>query len=146
MTVPSALPAVLMARPHPFVAAAMRDLLSKLGWRPLGPDAEGPGVAPIGIVISLALQSSVPQSAIEVYERVRTTYPRTPIVFASLADTSNILAGLERSLERVEQPLHLTTVHDNEAGGQGTALFLTKADIEQHPARVQSVLRLLFRR
>lgn len=136
---------VLMARPHPFVATAMRDLLKTLGCTPLGPDGERAGTVPVGVIISLALQSSVRESAVDVFARVRATYRRSPVVFVSLADTSSIIAGLERSLQVVQGPPRIVTLNDSDVGAPGTALFLTKPDIENEPARVQSRLRLLFR-
>jgi hypothetical protein len=138
-------PVVLMARPHPFVATAMRDLLATLGCTPIAPDSERVGITPVGVVISLALQSSVRESAVEVYERIRATYRRSPVVFVSLADTATILAGLERSLKNLPSPPHVVTLDDTTVGTPGTALFLTKADIESRSAHVQAQLRLHFR-
>lgn len=141
----SSAPFVLMARPHPFVAAAMRDLLETLGCTPVAPDSERVGIVPVGVVISLALQSSVRESAIEVYERIRGTYRRSPVVFVSLADTATILSGLERSLQNLPSPPRVVTPADPGVGTPGTALFLTKPHIENKPEQVLAALRLHFR-
>lgn len=137
---------VLMARPHPFIASAMRDLLSTLGWQPATPDAERPGLRPVGIVISLALQSSIAAAPVEVFRRVQQAYPRTPVVFASLADTATIFAGLERLLAGEPSAPPLRRIGAAGAGQPGTALYLTKADLDERSDEVSRVLRSFFGR
>ncbi len=86
------------------------------------------------------------ESAVEVFTRVRDEHPRAPVVFVSLAAGPQILATLERSLGAVSSPPTIRALHETDVGAAGTALYLTKADIESNPARVQTVLRSLFRR
>ncbi|MGA9666642.1 MAG: hypothetical protein WBQ69_09370 [Gallionella sp.] len=92
---------VLLARPHPFIVNEMKPFLEQGGFIPIKLEklanlpANAAGLA--GAIISLAVESSVPESAETVFAELRRVTPRTPVLFAAMLS----LAAMKGSLRRI---------------------------------------------
>lgn len=79
---------VLLARPHPFIVAEMKPFLEHCGSAAAKlenmADLSMRSTSYAGAVISLAVSSSVGESAAEVFTRLRQDAPRVPVLFAAM--------------------------------------------------------------
>lgn len=91
---------ILLARPHPFIVAEMKPFLEENGYLIIKLDAMAnlPVMASKvgGAIISLALSSSLPESAEAVLQQLRQTAPGVPVVFASILSFDQARPGMER--------------------------------------------------
>jgi len=99
---------VIIARPHPFIVESMKPFLEEAGFSvsKLGSIDElaSQSQRSAGAIISLALSSPIPESAQEVFARLRGTSARTPVLFASMLPIEKIASTLEALAKRVELP------------------------------------------
>jgi hypothetical protein len=144
---------VLLARPHPFIVAEMVPFLTQLGFTPvrLHSVAELAAATPraVGAVISLAVGSTIPESAAEVLTALRRHDVRIPLLFASLLDfdtARSVLAGLAEKTGVGAKLIGVGAAdsHDRDLGKPETFLYVAKSDVET-PAQRELVGRMLLR-
>jgi len=129
---------ILLARPHPFIVAEMKPFLEQNGYSPRKVDtlADIPGSTSgaAGAIISLAVVSSIGESAETVFNALRKSAPRLPVLFASIID----FAAAKSTLERLAKNAGFTGAilgidaasESNPALGKpDTFLFLNKDDL-----------------
>jgi len=129
---------VLIARPHPFIVDAMKPFLEELGFATqkldrvsdLGAKAANTS----GAVISLALSSSIPESAEEVFSSLRRASTRVPVLFASMLEPEQANAALAKIAKmsgHVLNALNTKSPSSNWAklGSQETFVYLSKDDL-----------------
>ena len=91
---------VLLARPHPFIVAEMKPYLEQAGYishklenlSDLGAQAKSAA----GAVVSLALSSSVGESAEEIFKLLRKDAPHVPVLFAAMLTLDRSQNSLKR--------------------------------------------------
>lgn len=144
---------VLLARPHPFIVAEMVPFLTQLGFTPVRlhsvPELAAATPRAVGAVISLAVGSTVPESAAEVFTALRRHHARMPVLFASLLDfdtARSMLAALAGKTGVAAKLLGVGSAdsHDRDLGRPDTFFYVTKSDFET-PAQRESVGRMLLR-
>jgi uncharacterized protein (DUF2342 family) len=144
---------VLLARPHTFIVAEMKPFLeendfsiSKLENLGLLPSAiKGTS----GAVISLAISSSIAESADIVFQQLRLTSPRTPVLFASMLGFDQARPALEKIAKLVGMQATLVGVDSAndvtaQLGRQETFLYFNKDDLA-NPGRRAIAARLIQR-
>lgn len=147
---------IFIARPHPFIVTAMKPFLEESGYSvdkiESTSQIESMARSASGTVISLALSSSVPESADEIFARVRKTAPRVPVLFASLLDARQANFSLSRIAQNSSLPLHVVHADSPSAewtklGVASTFLYLSKSDLEspQRRAVAAQLVRYHFR-
>lgn len=91
---------ILLARPHPFIVAEMKPFLEENGYTisKLEAMANLPALAPRagGAIISLAISSTIPESAEGVFQQLRQAAPGVPVVFASMLSFGQARPDMER--------------------------------------------------
>jgi hypothetical protein len=135
---------VLLARPHPFVEREMRPFIENEGFllEKLENTAAFAGQARTchGAIISLALSSSIPESAEEISVMLRNGNPGVSLVFAALMD----LQTATFRLQKVASALGIqTTVLGVDAGNlnhralgkPATFLYISKEDLMADESR-----------
>jgi hypothetical protein len=130
---------VLLARPHDFVVDAVRDALAALQLQPVVlahlEDLRSLQAAEFsGAVISIAPTSSVRASVAEVFQRVRASWPTTPLVFTGLSSLASARLGTRAELPGLE----LFGAH--ETPSPGAALYLSNTDLLQTRAAALKAL------
>lgn len=144
---------VLLARPHPFIAGEMAPFLTQLGFAPVrlhsldGLAASTPSA--VGAVISLAVGSTIPETAAEVFAALRRHNPRVPVSFASLLefDTARrVLAGLaeKTGVSATIIGVGSDNLQDRDLGNANTFFYIAKSDFET-PTQRELVGRMLSR-
>ena len=129
---------VLLARPHPFIVSEMKPFLEQNGYSPQKLDSLADMAAGVagasGAIISLAVVSSVGESAEAVFTELRKSAPRLPVLFASIID----FAAAKSTMERLAKNAGITGTilgidsasESNPALGKpDTFLFLNKDDL-----------------
>lgn len=145
---------VLLARPHAFIVADMKPLLANAGFSPvpllaLTEIADGAWRSAHGAVISVALSSSIPESAETVFATLRQHAPRMPVLFAGLTD----FEIARRTIERIVQPVApQATILAIDAGserhsglGRPEVVLYLQKDTLKTPAGVALAERMLRR-
>lgn len=141
---------ILLARPHPFIATTMTPFLEAQGFEvhrltgisTLSRDVVGAN----GVVISLALRSSLAASAEDVFVAVRHVAPMVPIAFAAMLDCEAAVPGIRRVVQsRVRTPT-VWCVGDPaiRAGIADAFLYIGKRDLDDpvgHAEVIRSVTR-----
>ena len=127
---------VLLARPHAFIVADMKPLLAQAGFSPaplsaLEEIAGGAWRSAHGAVISIALSSSIPESAETVFATLRRHAPRIPVLFAGLTDFEMARRTVERIVQPVEPkatvlPIDAGSEHHSGLGRPDVVLYLQK--------------------
>lgn len=143
---------VLLARPHPFIAAEMRGFLEEGSYVPKKLETLDslPGLinGTSGVVISLALSSAVGESAEDVFQQVRSFSPRVPVLFASMLPLDKARVGLERVLKKtgagVIHGLDTAQAASSRLGHPETLLYFSKEDLTS-PERRAVAARLIRR-
>ena len=130
---------VLLARPHPFIVAEMAPFLAQLGFVPVRlhsvAELAAATLRAVGTVISLAIGSTVPESAAQVFTALRQHNARMPVLFASLLDfdmARGVLIGLaEQTRVRAEVVgAGNADEHNRALGKPDTFLYVAKSDFE----------------
>ncbi len=129
---------ILLARPHPFIVSEMKPFLEQNGYAPtpLAALADLPAstTGAAGAIISLAVVSSIGESAETIFTALRKSAPRLPVLFASIID----FAAAKSTLERLAKNSGFTGAilgidaasESNPALGKpDTFLFLNKDDL-----------------
>ncbi len=144
---------VLLARPHPFIVGDMIPFLEQDGYKTIKldklDDLPAQAGAAAGAIVSLAVTSSIGESAGAVLRRLMMHAPRLPLLFASMLALDQARAGLERIARQAGVPaLILGADATPEAaarlGRQETFLYVSKDDLAL-PERRASALRLVRR-
>ncbi len=136
---------VLLARPHDFIVALMREAMVAIGHEPhvldrleRVKDLSSTDFA--GSVISLAATSTVPATPAEVFAAVRKKWPTRPIVFSGLSSIGSARAGLPAELKH----LRLRTINDPVDRSPDAVLYVTDVDLKQSAPLAQRALRAHF--
>ncbi len=129
---------VLLARPHPFIVAEMKPFLEHGGFdatklenlADLATQARGSA----GVVISLAVSSSLGESAQEVFTRLREAAPDVPVLFAGMLALDKSTPSLERLATHagIDATIVGVTPGNERAAALGkpqTFLYLSKDDL-----------------
>ncbi|NMM27768.1 MAG: hypothetical protein HHJ12_10895 [Glaciimonas sp.] len=136
---------VLLARPHPFIIAEMKPLLEYCGYAAAKlenlADLAVQAKSSAGVVISLAVSSSLGETAAEVFIRLRQGVPRIPVLFAAMLPLDKALSSLERLAKQTGvQATILGVAAGNEnavaLGKPETFLYISKDDLTEAPRRV----------
>jgi hypothetical protein len=144
---------VLLARPHPFIAAEMRSFMEESGYSPSKLETLDslPGLVgtSAGVVISMALSSAVGESAEEVFQQIRKVSARVPVLFAAMLPFDKVRPGLERVAKQAAPSAMILGLDSVQAGaGQlgrpDTLLYLSKDDLTS-VARRSAAARLIQR-
>ena len=144
---------VLIARPHTFIVSAMKPFLEDCGFGTdklehiSGLSSQTSGIA--GAVISLALSSTITESAEEVFLKLKSVAPRVPVVFAAMLSFEQARPALERIAKQAGIQATLTGVDPTPAvaaqlGRPETFLYLNKEDLTS-PERRAAAARLIQR-
>lgn len=129
---------VLLARPHPFIVAEMKPFLERSGYLAAKleslADLAAQARSSAGVVISLAVSSSLGETAAEVFTRLRQAAPRVPVLFAAMLGFDKSQDSLERLAKNAgiqATILGVATGNDNVAalGKSDTFLFISKDDL-----------------
>lgn len=129
---------VLLARPHPFIVAEMKPLLEYSGYAAAKlenlADLATQARSSAGVVISLAVSSSVGESAAEVFTQIRQGVPRVPVLFAAMLPLDKIQSSLERLAKHAGVQATILGVaagNENAAalGKPETFLYISKDDL-----------------
>jgi len=144
---------ILLARPHPFIVAEMAPFLVQLGFTPVRLNSVAElAVAmprPVGAVIALAVGSTIPESAAQVFTVLRRHHARMPVLFVSLLDfdtARSVLAGLAGKTEVGAKLIAASSIdsHDHDLGKPDTFLYVAKSDLET-PEQRELVGQMLLR-
>ncbi|MDX8379532.1 MAG: hypothetical protein R8K48_05740 [Gallionella sp.] len=144
---------VLLARPPPFIVSEMKPFLEQNGYVPKKLDsltdvlAESAGAS--GAIISLAVVSSLGESAEDVFLKLRKSAPRLPVLFAALLDFSKMKSTLERLAKNAGieiTVLGIAAASESHAGlGLPTTFVYIGKDDLTTPARRELASRILRR-
>lgn len=129
---------VLIARPHTFIVSVMTPFLEESGYvtRKLAHIGDLPvqsgGI--VGAVISLALSSSIDESATEVFLRFKSVAPHVPVLFAAMLTLEQARPALERLAKAAEIEAHILGANATSAslallGRPETFLYVNKEDL-----------------
>lgn len=144
---------VLLARPHPFIAVEMKPFLEHCGFAAAKlenmADLAVRSASCAGAVISLALSSSVGDSAAEVFMRLRRCAPHVPVLFAAMLAFDKSQGNLARlaQLAGIEATILGVAAENENAGGLGkpeTFLYISKDDLAD-TARREMASRMVRR-
>jgi len=144
---------ILIARPHTFIVSVMKPFLEECGY---GTDKlehisglfdQTVGIS--GAVISLALSSSITESADEVFLKLKRLAPRVPVLFAAMLSLEQARPALERIANQANLQVNITGIDPTpvaatQLGRQETFLYVSKEDLTS-PARRSTAKRLIQR-
>lgn len=144
---------VLIARPHTFIVSVMKPFLEEGGFETdklehiSGLSSQTSGVA--GAVISLALSSSITESAEHVFLKLKSLAPRVPVLFAAMLTLEQARPALERIGKQAGIQVNIlgidaTPVAAAQLGRQETFLYVSKDDLTS-PERRATAARLIQR-
>lgn len=144
---------ILLARPHPFIVAEMKPFLEHGGYAA----AKLENIAnlatqvrsSVGVVISMAVSSSLGKSAAETFTQLRQEFPHVPVMFAAILPFDESMAGLKRLAEHAGvQATILGVATENERatalGKPDTFLYISKDDLAD-PTRRAIASRMVQR-
>lgn len=127
---------VLLARPHPFIVAEMKPFLEHSGYLAAKleslADLAAQARSSAGVVISLAVSSSLGETAAEVFTRLRQAAPRAPVLFAAMLGFDKSQDSLERKNAGIHATiLGVATGNESAAalGKPDTFLYISKDDL-----------------
>lgn len=143
---------VLIARPHTFIVSVMKPFLEESGFRTSklehisGLQQQSSGIS--GAVISLALSSSITESAEEVFLTLKSLAPRIPILFAAMLPLEQARPALERIAKQAGIAVTILGIDAAPAaaqlGRQETFVYVSKEDLTS-PERRTMAGRLIQR-
>lgn len=144
---------VLIARPHTFIVSVMKPFLEEGGFvtdkleHISGLSSQTSGIA--GAVISLALSSSITESAEEVFLKLKSVAPRVPVLFAAMLSFEQARPALERiaklaGIQATITGIDLTPAVAAQVGRAETFLYFSKDDLTS-PERRTVAARLIQR-
>lgn len=144
---------VLLARPHPFIVAEMKPFLEHAGYAAAKleslDDLTTRARTSAGAVISLAISSSLGESADDIFARLRQEAPRVPVLFAAMLGFDQSQRNLERLAKQAGvQATIIGAAAGNEnaaaLGKPDTFLYISKDDLAD-PARRAIAARMVQR-
>jgi len=145
---------ILLARPHPFIVSEMKPFLEQGGLSPLPIKGirELAGLASTsfsGAIISLAVQSTIDESAEMVFEAIRKQFPYLPVAFAGMLDASMASKAIKRVLPESIGNYHFIAVDKNnersvELGQPSTFVYIRNSDLSM-PDTAKIAARMLQR-
>lgn len=108
---------VLLTRPHPFIVAHMKEFINRIGYAPKPIQAldELKRFSPVnvkGAVISTAVDTQIEESYEQVFQEVRSVFPKLPILFATLADAVQMEKALNNRLSTSVPGIRVVTVRE----------------------------------
>ena len=144
---------VLIARPHTFIVSVMKPFLEECGFAT--DKLEHISDLPLqsrqisGAVISLALSSSITESAQDVFLKLKSTAPQVPVLFAAMLSLEQARPALERIAKQAGIAATIIGVDASSAaaaqlGRQETFLYVSKDDLTA-PDRRATTARLIQR-
>ncbi len=144
---------VLIARPHTFIVSVMKPFLEEGGFGTdklehiSGLSSQTSGIA--GAVISLALSSTITESAEEVFSRIKSVAPRVPVLFAAMLSFEQARPALERiaaqtGVQATMVGIDATSAAAAQLGKAETFLYFSKDDLTT-PERRSAAARLVQR-
>lgn len=144
---------VLIARPHTFIVSAMKPFLEEGGFGTdklehiSGLSSQTSGIA--GAVISLALSSSIIETAEEVFLKLKSVAPRVPVVFAAMLSFEQARPALARIAKQAGIQANIMGIDPTpstaaQLGRPETFLYLSKDDLTS-PERRAAAARLIQR-
>lgn len=147
---------ILLARPHPFIVSEMKPFLESAGYgvskledsQQIGDRAKNS----VGSVISLAVSSSVPESAEDIFAQLRHAAPSLPVLFAAMSPLSTLRASLERlakmaGVHAIILGIDAANATSTALGHPDTFLYFSKDDLvdERKKAIALTMLKRHFR-
>lgn len=144
---------ILLARPHPFIVAEMKPFLEHGGYAAAKlenlADLATQARNSAGVVISMAIPSSLGKSAAETFMQLRQDVPRVPVMFAAILAFDESMAGLKRLAEQAGVQatiLGVSTGNENAAalGKPDTFLYISKDDLADPTRRAARLPRAWF--
>lgn len=137
---------VILARPHPFIVAEMAPFLTELGFAPVRlnsvQELTSLGPAGAGAVISLAVGSTIPESAGDIFSALRRHDARVPVA-ARLQFRARRSCRIGRE-DRSQRDVHRCRFRQIAGSGSRSFFYVTKSDFEA-PARRELFGRMLLR-
>lgn len=129
---------VLIARPHTFIVSVMKPFLEEGGFGTdklehiNGLPKQSSGIS--GAVISLALSSSITESADEVFLKLKRVTARVPVLFAAMLPLEQARPALERIAKQAGIQANIlgvdaTPAETAQLGRQEAFLYLSKDDL-----------------
>ncbi|MCG3117755.1 MAG: hypothetical protein LLH30_18955 [Candidatus Manganitrophus sp. SA1] len=108
---------VLLTRPHPFIVAHMKEFINRIGYvpKPIQALNELKRFSPAnvkGAVISTAVDTEIEESYEQVFQEVRSVFPKLPVLFATLADVAQMAKALSNSLSISVPGIKVVTVRE----------------------------------
>lgn len=144
---------VLIARPHTFIVSVMKPFLEACGYgtnqlKHIG-DLSSLSNGAAGAVISLALSSSIAETAEQVFLQLKSAAPRVPVLFAAMLTLQQARPALERIAKQAGMEPSIVGVDASPATGaqlgrQETFLYFSKDDLTS-PERRAMAMRLIQR-
>lgn len=144
---------ILLARPHPFIVAEMKPFLEQGGYAAAKldnlADLAMQARNSAGVVISMAVSSSLGKSAAETFTQLRQDVPHVPVMFAAILPFDESMVGLKRLAEHAgvqATSLGVAAGNENAAvlGKPDTFLYISKDDLVD-PMRRAIALRMVRR-
>ena len=130
---------ILLARPHPFIVSEMKPFLEQSGFSPLPikdiSELEGLASTSLsGAIISLAVQSTIDESAVMVFEAIRKQFPYLQVAFAGMLDASMASKAIKRVLPESIGNYHVIAADKNnerrvELGQPSTFVYIRDSDL-----------------
>lgn len=132
---------VLLARPHPFIVTEMKPFLEGNGYSPvklekLSELSKFKSADLCGAIISLAVYSSLEESAEAVYTALRKQLPDLPIVFAGMLDSSLASKAIQHLPHPSSGDTHIISIESgNERqpalGQASTFVYVRNTDLSE---------------
>lgn len=130
---------ILLARPHPFIVSDMKPFLEQTGFSPV----QMKGISELtrlastsfsGAIISLAVQSTIDESADMVFEAIRKRFPHLPVAFADMLDASMSSQAIKRVIPVSIVNYDVITAEKNnehrvELGQPSTFVYIRNSDL-----------------
>jgi hypothetical protein len=130
---------ILLARPHPFIVSEMKPFLEQSGFSPLSIKdirelARLASTTFGGAIISLAVQSTIDESAETIFESIRKQFPYLPVAFAGMLDATMANKAIKRVLPTSIDTHHILAVEKNnerrvELGQPSTFVYIRNRDL-----------------
>jgi hypothetical protein len=147
---------VLLARPHSFIVSEMKPFLEQNGYVPKKletiDDIPTSVAGTSGAIISLAVVSSVGESAETVFAELRKSARQLPVLFASMVNFATAKGALERLAKNLGVQASILDISPaNEThpdlGKPDTYLYLSKDDLvsPERRALAASIIKRHFR-
>ncbi len=141
---------ILFLRPHPFVADTFAQTFRKLGFNSIkftdGHDFERYASElrhAAGAVVSLALASTVPQSAEEIIAELRRRSPTMPLMLTGLADIGSLTKTAHTLLPTAR--FHTADSYSGALKDPRTDVLIVRRDDLIQPERASRLEALLMR-